>query len=170
MDSLSRILFYIIGTFLNFKELNRLSLASKSLNERTEEAKELLAKREVMRIFSSDLEGFRMIIHSISYELGPKDHSTPTLNDGYNWLEILKEGLILKSGWHPNFKPQLTSISKILKNPENNLPSFHSNNFSKLETTMQERLFEELIPAVTPNFDFASPKIAFEFEKFNELQ
>lgn len=104
----------------------------------------MLAKREVMRLFSSDLDGFRMIIHSVSYEMGPQDYSTPTLNDGYDWLGILREGLTLKSKWPTKLKNQLKIISRILQNPENNLPSFHRNSFSKLETTMQENLFETL--------------------------
>ena len=123
-----------------------------------------------MRIFSSDLDGFRMIIHSVSNELGPRDHSTPTLNDGHNWLEILKEGLVLKSGWGSNVKEHLQRISLILKNPENNLPSFHSNSFSKLETTMQEHLLSEIGPVAVPKIDVFSPNLEFEFDNFNELE
>ena len=64
----------------------------------------MLAKREVMRIFSSDLQSFRVIIHSISYELGPQDFSIPTLSDGYDWLNILKEGLQIKQNWSHSIK------------------------------------------------------------------
>jgi hypothetical protein len=144
MDVIPQIMLYMIGTFLNFSDFTRLSLTSKQMDKRTGEPRKMLAKREVMRLFSSDLDGFRMIIHSVSYEMGPQDYSTPTLNDGYDWLGILREGLTLKSKWPTKLKNQLKIISRILQNPENNLPSFHRNSFSKLETTMQENLFETL--------------------------
>lgn len=99
MDVIPKIMLYMIGTFLNFGDLMHLSLTSKKMEKRTTEARVLLAKREVMRLFSSDLDSFRMIIHSVSYELGPQDYSTPTLNDGNDWLNILKEGLIMRQGW-----------------------------------------------------------------------
>jgi len=170
MDVIPKIMLYIIGTFLNFKDFNKLSLTSKTMYQRAADGKKLLAKREVMRIFSSDLDGFRMIIHSVSNELGPRDHSTPTLNDGHNWLDILKEGLVLKSTWSPKIKESLQSISKILINPENNLPSFQSTSFSKLETTMQEHLLKEFGPVKVANKDVLSPKMDIEFENFNELE
>ena len=144
MEALPQIMLYVIGTFLNFTEMTRLSLTSTHMNSKMVEPKKMIAKREVMRLFSSDLDSFRMIIHSVSYELGPQDYSTPTLNDGYDWLTILKEGLTLRVNWPKKLRNQLNSVSNILRNPENNLPSFHRNTFSKLETTMQEHLFEEL--------------------------
>lgn len=144
MDVIPQIMLYVIGTFLTFSDITRLALTSSTMDKRTKEARKLLAKREVMRLFSSDLESFRMIIYSVSYELGPQDHSTPTLNDGHDWLGILKEGLTLQSSWPCQYEDQLKNISFILRNPENNLPSFHRNSFSKLETTMQDHLFEQL--------------------------
>ena len=169
MEAISKIMLYVIGTFLSYKDLNNLSLTSKTMNEHTGEAKKLLAKREVMRIFSSDLSGFRMIIHSVSNELGLKDYSTPTLNDGHNWLNILKEGLMLKNNWSLTIKKHLESISTILVNPENNLPSFQSNNLAKLETTMQEHLLKESGALITPNIDIL-PQVDIEFDNFNELE
>ncbi len=160
MDSLSQIMVYMIGTFLTFNEVNRLSLTSKKMNDRTKEAKKLLAKREVMRIFSSDLKDFRMIIPSVSYELEEKDYSTPTLNDGYDWQKILKEGLSIGCGMLREIKPQL----------RNSLPSFHSNNFSKLDTIMQERLYEESNPVPAPTSDIISPGIELDLDNFNELE
>lgn len=170
MDVLPQIMLYMIGTFLNFGELTRLSLTSKHMNKRAEEPKKMLAKRELMRLFSSDLDSFRMIIHSVSYELGPQDYSTPTLNDGHDWQNLLREGLIMKSRWPLKLKDQLSSISTILQSPENNLPSFHKNSFSKLESTMQENLFEILGSTGGPKSEFGSNQIEVEFGNFNNLE
>lgn len=169
MEVIPQILFYIIGTYVTFRDLMHLSLTSKQMNKKTAEAKILLAKREVMRLFSSDLHCFRMIIHSISYELGPQDFSTPTLSDGNNWLDILKEGLQLRQSWPQKLKSKMDNISMVLQNPENTLPSFHRNSFSKLETTMQENLFEVLNKCHSKMNTF-NPISEFEFGKFNNLE
>lgn len=170
MDVIPQIMLYMIGTFLNFTDFTRLSLTSKQMDKRTAEPRKMLAKREVMRLFSSDLDGFRMIIHSVSYEMGPQDYSTPTLNDGYDWLSILREGLSLKNKWPSKLKNQLKIISKILQNPENNLPSFHRNSFSKLETTMQENLFETLNNCCGAKVETISPRLELELGNFNNLE
>lgn len=169
MEVIPQILFYIIGTYVTFSDLMHLSLTSKQLFRKTAQARKLLSKREVMRLFSSDLHCFRMIIHSISYELGPQDFSTPTLSDGNNWLEILKEGLQLKQSWPENLKSKMVNISMVLQNPENTLPSFHRNSFSKLETTMQENLFE-ILNKCHSKMNAFSPISEFEFGKFNNLE
>ena len=169
MEVIPQILFYIVGTYVTFSDLMHLSLTSKLMNKKTSEARTLLAKREVIRLFSSDLHCFRMIIHSISYELGPQDFSTPTLSDGNNWLEILKEGLQIKQCWPEKLKSKMETISVVLQNPENTLPSFHRNSFSKLETTMQENLFEILNKCHSKMNTF-SPFLEFEFGKFNNLE
>ena len=83
-----------------------------------------------------------MLIHSVSYEKGNDQEATPTLRDGYNWLEILKEGLLLRVNWPQQLRNGMDEIWNSLQNPEAGLPSFHRNSFSKLETTMQENLFE----------------------------
>ncbi|CAI2360800.1 unnamed protein product [Moneuplotes crassus] len=170
MEPLPEIMIYVIGTYLKFKEFSRLSLTSKKMMKKTFNPRIMISKREVMRIFSSDLDGFRMIIHSISYELGPKSHSTPTLNDGHDWLGILKEGLSLKSGWAQNNKGVLDKISKILRNPENNLPSFHKNSFSQLETTMQEQLFEESTQGGSSFGEFSPSNSLIEFDYFTSTE
>lgn len=170
MDVIPQIMLYMIGTFLNFGELTRLSLTSKLMNTRTGESRRMLAKREVMRLFSSDLDGFRMIIHSVSYELGPQDYSTPTLNDGHDWHLLLREGLSMRATWSSKLKSQLRSISAILQNPENNLPSFHRNSFSKLESTMQENLFEILSAPCGIKSDIGAAQINVEFGNFNNLE
>ena len=107
MEAIPQILLYVIGTYVTFRDIMHLSLTSKRMNKKAIEARRLLAKREVMRIFSSDLHEFRVIIHSISYELGPQDLSIPTLSDGYDWLEILREGLEIMQNWPKNLKLQL---------------------------------------------------------------
>lgn len=170
MDAIPQIMLYVIGTFLNFSEFTRLALTSKQMDSKMIEPRKMIAKREVMRLFSSDLDCFRMIIHSVSYELGPQDYSTPTLNDGYDWFSILKEGLTLRANWPEKLRNQLTSVSNVLQNPENNLPSFHRNSFSKLETTMQEHLFEELSSPWTSKLDMICEQIDCNFDEFNELE
>lgn len=170
MDVIPKIMLYMIGTFLNFKELTRLSLTSKQMHQRTEEPKKLLAKREVMRLFSSDLSNFRMIIHSVSYEMGPVDYSTPTLQDGFNWLSILKEGLALRMKWPKKIGDSLFAISKILKHPENNLPSFHRNSFSNLETSTQENLFEILGSSMNKKLEISSSAIDVGLDCFHRLE
>ena len=60
-------------------------------------------------------------------------------------------------------------VSDILQNPENNLPSFHWNSFTKLETTMQENLFEILNNSHSKR-NTIPQNITFEFEKFNNLE
>lgn len=170
MDAIPQIMLYVIGTFLNFSEFTRLALTSKQMDSKMIEPRKMIAKREVMRLFSSDLDCFRMIIHSVSYELGPQDYSTPTLNDGYDWFSILKEGLTLRANWPEKLRNQLTSVSNVLQNPENNLPSFHRNSFSKLETTMQEHLFEELSSPWTSKLDVICEQIDCDFDEFNELE
>jgi hypothetical protein len=170
MDVIPKIMLYMIGTFLNFRDLTRLSLTSKQMNQRTEEPKKLLAKREVMRLFSSDLSNFRMIIHSVSYEMGPVDYSTPTLKDGFNWLSILKDGLTMRMKWPKNIGDSLFAISKILKHPENNLPSFHRNSFSNLETSTQENLFEILGSSMSRKLEMGSPGIEVDLDSFDRLE
>lgn len=59
MHFISQITLYIIGTFLNFKDLTRFALTSKDMDKKTEQARKLVAKREVMRLFSSNLDEFR---------------------------------------------------------------------------------------------------------------
>ena len=169
MENITQIIFYIIGTYVTFSDLMHLSLTSKQMNKKTAEARTLLAKREVIRLFSSDLQCFRIIIHSISYELGPQDFSTPTLNDGNNWFDILKEGLQIKQSWTEKLKSKMNAISLVLQNPENTLPSFHRNSFSKLETSMQENLFEVLNKCHSKMYSF-NPISEFEFDKFNNLE
>ena len=169
MDVIPQIMLYVIGTYLTFSDVTRLALTSSTMDKRTKEARKMLAKREVMRLFSSDLDSFRMIIYSVSYELGPQDHSTPTLNDGHDWLGILKEGLSLKQKWPLEYEDQLKNISLILRNPENNLPSFHRNSFSKLETTMQDHLFEQLNSPVPMNSYVEKDCLSKEVEDVSPL-
>lgn len=114
MDVIPQVMLYLIGTYLSYKDITNLALTSKQMNQRTKEPRRMLAKREVMRLFSSDLACFRMIIHSVSCELGPQDYSTPTLNDGYNWLDILKEGLKIKN-WPEQIRFCMKDITEILK-------------------------------------------------------
>jgi hypothetical protein len=59
MHFISQITIYIIGTFLSIKDLTNLALTSKDMSKQTEEARKLIAKREVIRLFSSNLEEFR---------------------------------------------------------------------------------------------------------------
>lgn len=170
MDVLPQIMLYVIGTFLNFSELTNLALTSKQMDKKSQEPRKMVAKREVIRLFSSDLDSFRMIIHSVSYELGAQDYFTPTLNDGYDWLGLLKEGLVLRNQWPEKIRGDLIIVSKILQNPENNLPSFHRNSFSKLETTMQENLFEELSNTAAGKFDSGVGQLSADLEPFNKLE
>jgi hypothetical protein len=170
MDAIPQIMLYVIGTFLNFAEFTRLALTSKKMDAKMVEPRKMIAKREVMRLFSSDLQSFRMIIHSVSYELGAQDYSTPTLNDGFDWFSILKEGLTLQVNWPLKLREQLKSVSNVLHKPENNLPCFYRDIFSKLETTMQEHLFEELSSPWTSKIDKFWEQIDCDFDDFYELE
>lgn len=59
MHFISQITIYIIGTFLSIKDLTNLALTSKDMLKKTDEARKLLGKREVFRLFSSNLDEFR---------------------------------------------------------------------------------------------------------------
>lgn len=59
MHSIPKDEIYVIGTFLSIKDLVRLSITSKHMANSTKLAINRLAKREVMRLFSSNLDDFR---------------------------------------------------------------------------------------------------------------
>jgi hypothetical protein len=55
---LSQITFYVISSFLNFRDVVVFGSANKELNEKSQLAKSLLSKREAKRLFSPDLTSF----------------------------------------------------------------------------------------------------------------
>lgn len=59
MHFISQITIYIIGTFLSIRDVTRLALTSKDMYRKTDEARKMLSKREVIRLFSSNLDDFR---------------------------------------------------------------------------------------------------------------
>lgn len=110
-----------------------------------------------------------MMIHSVSYEAGIKDHSTPTLNDGFDWLEILKEGCLQKMVWSSEYHSELTTISRVLKRPQNTLPSFTRNSLSKLESTMQENLFKIISNSCNSLVDANFPELDLKFVELTNV-
>lgn len=61
-------------------------------------------------------------------------------------------------------------VSNVLQNPENNLPSFHRNSFSKLETTMQENLYEILNNQTSSPSTFTNSQLDLDLKNFNNLE
>jgi len=110
-----------------------------------------------------------MMIHSVSYEAGQKDYSTPTLSDGYDWLDILKEGLMLKIDWPENYGAEMGSVGMIFQHPHNTLPSFTRDSFSKLESTMQENLFRILTNSCNSMVDSSLPDLDLQFDNINQV-
>jgi len=110
-----------------------------------------------------------MMIHSVSYEKGDRDYATPTLNDGFNWMDILKEGLMLKCNWPMKLKEQMLSVWNVLQNPEYILPSFHRNSFSKLDTAMQEHLFDLLNNTCNSTTDPTTPEMNLQLNSFYKV-
>lgn len=94
------------------------------------------------------------MIHSVSYEAGVRETYTPTLSDGYDWLDVLRTGLTNKMKWPEEYNFELDKITYSLQHPQNMLPSFNKDNLSKLESTMQENLFSILNNS--PKFMFGS--------------
>lgn len=109
------------------------------------------------------------MIHSVSYEAGIKDHSTPTLNDGFDWLDILKEGCILKMSWPGEYHSELTTICTVLKHPQNTLPSFNRDSLSKLESTMQENLFKILSNTCNSLANQTFPELDLKFVEMTNV-
>lgn len=110
-----------------------------------------------------------MMIHSVSYEAGQKDSSTPTLNDGYDWLDILKQGLKLKMQWPEDYRFEMRTIMNLLQNPQNMLPSFSRDSFSKLESTMQENLFKILNNTCNSMVDTSLPDLGLQFSEIDKV-
>lgn len=109
-----------------------------------------------------------MMIHSVSYEAGQRDSSTPTLNDGNDWLDVLKQGLIIKMGWTDDYNYEMKSILKILQHPQNTLPSFNKDSLSKLESTMQENLFRLINNTCYSMVDSSLPQFELKFDRINQ--
>ena len=109
------------------------------------------------------------MIHSVSYEAGQKDSSTPTLNDGYDWLDILKQGLKLKMQWPEDYRFEMRTIASLLQNPQNTLPSFTRDSFSKLESTMQENLFKILNNTCNSMVDASLPDLDLQFSEIDKV-
>lgn len=109
------------------------------------------------------------MIHSVSYEHGQKDSETPTLKDGHNWLDILRQGLTIKMEWPQEYIFELKSIKNLLRHPHNTLPSFNRDSFSKLESTMQENLFKILSSSWNSMVDSSLPQLDFQFKEIGEV-